>query len=253
MNQDEASSKKNYWEAVGKSACPDDIMRDMSITEISKYLEKGDSVLDLGCGNGFCSYEFAKSEATSILGIDYSSTSIDSAKEALRTNTSSTAKKLLFEQGDALNLSQHQNEFDKVITIRCIINVGDQVKMSKALSEIHRSLKPGGKYLMCENFISGLKNINESRSSIGLDEIQTRWHNTYIEDCWFKDNIEPMFTNIEYNHFLSSYFYVSRVVNAWTAKQRGEEPKYEDPMNFMASKLPPYGEHSPMRLLILTK
>ena len=35
LNADNSSDIKNYWENMGKSACPDDIVRDLSITEIS--------------------------------------------------------------------------------------------------------------------------------------------------------------------------------------------------------------------------
>ena len=57
--KDNINSIQEYWESVGKSACPDDIIRDMSIDQIVQQLPKGSSVLDLGCGNGYCTFKFA--------------------------------------------------------------------------------------------------------------------------------------------------------------------------------------------------
>ena len=34
------NKKKNFWKRIGKSACPDDVVRDMSINEIKKLIKK---------------------------------------------------------------------------------------------------------------------------------------------------------------------------------------------------------------------
>ena len=130
-------------------------MRDMSISEISKYLREDEKLLDLGCGNGYCTYEFSKSNPR-ILGLDYSQTSIEAANNALKENKSSNANLMTFDVGDALDLTDYKGWFDTIITIRCLINVGDHDKIGLALEQISNSLRPGGRYLMCENFISGL-------------------------------------------------------------------------------------------------
>ena len=62
-----------------------------------------------------------------------------------------------------------------------------------------------------------------------------------------------LFNIIEENHFASTYYLVSRVVNAWIHSKNNSEPKYEDEINKMASKLPAEGEFSPMRLYVLKK
>ena len=134
-----------------------------------------------------------------------------------------------------------------------LINVGDMVCVKKAFYEVYQALRPGGTYLMCENFISGLSNINESRRAIGLEDITTRWHNTYIDDNQFYEWAQELYHHYEVNHFLSTYFFVSRVVNGWQAKQNDEDPKYDSDINKMAAKLPSYGQYSPMRLIILHK
>ena len=121
------TEKQKYWEAIGGSACPDDIMRDLSIKEISKYLSPNIDILDLGCGNGFCTYEFSKTEPRSILGVDFSSTSILAAQQELDRRGSESKKLISFEQGNAMDLSKYKNSFDVIISVRCLINVGDMV------------------------------------------------------------------------------------------------------------------------------
>ena len=122
-----------------------------------------------------------------------------------------------------IRFGKDNNTFDTVISIRCLINAGNLNEMKKALFQIYNSLKTGGRYLMCENFISGLNEINEARKSVSLDPIKTRWHNTYIPDKEFSI-IQNNLQTIEINHFLSSYFFVSELLTAGFQKENLENP-----------------------------
>ena len=75
------SKKKIFWKRTGKSACPDDVVRDMSINEIKKLIRKNSNVLDIGCGDGFCTFKFLDKKVRSIKGIDFSDASIKNAKK----------------------------------------------------------------------------------------------------------------------------------------------------------------------------
>ena len=246
------SEMKEYWESVGKSACPDDIARDLSIAAIKKHLPEAAKVLDLGCGNGYCTYHFADSSIVRIDGLDFSASSIDSALESKRLAPKHLSQKINFRQGDALNLHHEVETYDVIITMRCLINLSGTNDQIKALEGIYNLLKPGGMYLMCENVQSGLDFLNNYRRSVDLDEINTRWHNSYLDDSFFPE-LEKLFNVQEVDHFASTYYFVSRVINAWISKQNGIEPSYEDPLNYMGSKLPVFGEFSPMRLYVLKK
>ena len=76
--------KKNFWQRIGKSACPDEVVRDLSIKEIKKSLRKNANVIDIGCGDGYCTFKFLEKKIKSIKGIDFSTTSIRNAKKSCR-------------------------------------------------------------------------------------------------------------------------------------------------------------------------
>tara|TARA_S200000501_G_C20808004_1_gene737105 strand:+ start:685 stop:1458 length:774 start_codon:yes stop_codon:yes gene_type:complete len=245
---------QDYWESLGKSACPDDVVRDMSIKAIINNFDDGtDLVLDLGCGNGFCTFKFAEKNVSQITGADYSKKSVEQAKQAKSFYDSSIIEKINFAEEDALNLSFDDHSFDTVITIRCLINVGESENQISAMKEIYRILKPGGKYLMCENFTSGLSNLNKVRQSINLDKIEQRWHNNYIDEKIFFKEAKKFFELENEIDFASSYYLLTRVIKAWTSKENGEEPSYNDDFNVMASKIPSVGCFSPMKLFVLRK
>ena len=94
--------QQSFWESLGKSACPDDIARDLSIKAIMKRIPENAHLLDLGCGNGFCTFKFVESKAKSIIGLDYSSKSIENANTFLKNFQVIKKTKKLF-----LNKVQH--------------------------------------------------------------------------------------------------------------------------------------------------
>ena len=53
----------------------------MSINEIKKYIKKDSNVIDIGCGDGFCTFKFLDKKVKSIKGVDFSSTSIKMQKK----------------------------------------------------------------------------------------------------------------------------------------------------------------------------
>ena len=82
---------KEYWE---KRAIEfekeivthrDNVQVEMEIETISRYLNKDDKVLDVGCGNGYSANKYSK-YCDMIVGIDFASFMIDSAIEKYSNN-----------------------------------------------------------------------------------------------------------------------------------------------------------------------
>jgi len=110
---------------------------------------KNKVILDVGCGFGWCEYNFLQKGVKKIVGLDLT----NDAKEALKQLDSD---RFSFVQGSALKLPFKDNYFDTVVTWEVIEHVpkGKELKM---LREIRRVLKPGGTFYLStphKSFIS---------------------------------------------------------------------------------------------------
>jgi ubiquinone/menaquinone biosynthesis C-methylase UbiE len=98
---------------------------------------KNKVILDIGCGFGWCDYDFLQRGVKEIVGLDLTN---DSKKALMKLDS----KKFSFVQGSALNLPFDDNYFDTVVTWEVIEHIprGKELVM---LKEVKRVLKPGGK------------------------------------------------------------------------------------------------------------
>ena len=237
-----------YKESV-EATSPDFFAFSIETNAILGFLRDRQKVLNVGCGNGIKDIEYCRQKRIQLKGIDYSHEMISVAKDQLE-KAAGLIGKLVFELGDVLTLAE-KNAYDVVITDRCLINLGTEENQSIAIDNIHRSLKRGGIFLMMECTKQGLARINEVRKRFNLEEIKERWHNKYISDSII-ELAKRKFSMMEVNNFNSTYFLISRTINALMTKE-GEAINYVSDINKFASMLPPVGDFAPLKLLILTK
>lgn len=102
---------------------------------LSQYVSNGDTVLDLGCGNGRL-IKVLKKYKIKYFGLDISEKLIEIAKKQY--------PKYKFEVGDILSLPYSDNFFDKVFAIRIFHHIPSEDFRLQALKEIKRVLKPKG-------------------------------------------------------------------------------------------------------------
>jgi arsenite methyltransferase len=104
--------------------------------------QPGYRVLDVGCGPGFYSRELLDQVGPegAVTGIDQSPQMLAVAKR--RSEGFGNAR---FQEGDATALPVESDEFDRALSVQVLEYVAD---VPKALAEMHRALRPGGRVVI---------------------------------------------------------------------------------------------------------
>ncbi len=103
---------------------------------VERAVAPGRSILDLCCGQGRLTAMMSAAGAR-ISGVDFSKEMLALAAE--------TARDARLKEGDAADLPFDDSEFDAVVCNFGMMHLPDQ---PRALTEIHRVLRPGGQFLM---------------------------------------------------------------------------------------------------------
>ncbi|MBD2494474.1 class I SAM-dependent methyltransferase [Nostoc sp. FACHB-280] len=100
-------------------------------------------VLDLGCGEGYCTRELSRRGAAQVYGLDVSQKMI----EAARLQELENPLGIKYEIGCATNLQQFGNEeFDLVVAV-FLFNYLTIAQTQECMKEIARILRPGGRFI----------------------------------------------------------------------------------------------------------
>lgn len=245
----------SFWNsraALGVNAGSNDVVaKQIEIEAIASYVKDGMRVLDFGCGSGVTALELACRYDIDLLGIDYAEDMVSKALE-LGSNIR-TKGRTHFQAGDVGSLSSLTERFDLVYSERALINLKNWEEQRNAIATLTDLLLPGGIYVMCENSIDGLEAINELRRYAGLDSISPPWHNRYMMDAEIETLSLPGVSLVETNYFSSTYYFISRVVNAWLSAKEGVLPTYDAPVNKLALSLPPIGKMGQGRIWVWHK
>jgi len=234
----------DYWNSRAdlgiRAGSNDYTAKRLEIEAIASFVMDGQTILDIGCGNGVTTIELARRYEVKIIGLDYAEAMISAARE--NANNQVLKGEIRFEIGDVLQLPEFEEKFDIVYTERTLINLSDFSLQRRSIKAITDVLKVGGSYVMCENSQDGLNSINRLRERVGLSRIDPPWHNRYFKDDELK-RLRIRGVRLErIECYSSTYYLLSRVVNAWCARQEGREPDYNDAINQLAIELPAIGD-----------
>lgn len=145
----------------------------------------GRATLDLGCGYCYHTKRLAQSDL-SITAADFSEPALERARQTLRD--AGLAERITLKQADATNLPFSDASFDNVVMWGVLMHIPEA---EKALGQIARVLKPGGKLVLAENnarslevvFLERMVNLakrvigrkphERKRSRLGIEEWQS--------------------------------------------------------------------------------
>jgi ubiquinone/menaquinone biosynthesis C-methylase UbiE len=240
----QVESIREYWNSragLGKWAgTPDLIAKELELKVLAEFISDGMKILDAGCGNGVAAIELARRFHVDITAIDYAADMVQAAAQnAAATPLTGTIQ---FREGDVTNLRDLPHDFDLIYTERVIINLPDWQTQSNAIAELTGLLRVGGVYAMIENSQNGLDKINALREQVGLRPVVSPWHNRYLHDSELQSFSVPGVVLEKVIFHSSTYYLLSRVVNAWLAARDGKEPEYDSPINELALQLPAIGD-----------
>ncbi len=112
---------------------------------VIEKLERGATVADVGCGHGSSTVVMALAFPNSqFVGFDYHAPSVERAREA--AHDAGCAANTRFEVAHAKNF---EGRFDLVTFFDCLHDMGDPVG---AAEHVHRTLAPGGTWMIVEPF-----------------------------------------------------------------------------------------------------
>ena len=246
----------SFWNEraqFGKNAGTNDFMlKSLEEEALLKHVPSGAEILDVGCGNGSTLIRLVKENGCTGVGMDYADKLIDLARDAAKQN--GVQGKLRFMKGNVMQLGDDVGQFQHIMTQRCLINLETEEEQERAFASILQLLKPGGYYYMIEAFNDGNRSLNTLRDIFHLEPMTSPWHNRFFElkDVLDWEKSYPVAIR-EVSHFASTYYFLSRVVYAKLASDRGEELRYDSDINQISMQLPPIGEFGATKLIVWQK
>lgn len=115
------------------------------LKEAKDFISKNDKVFEIGCGRGDFAFWLAENfgdRYAYLEASDFSHTAIQMAKNYQKSHK---IENLVFSVHDIQNLKFPDNYFDKII---CFETVEHVTHPKKAIKELYRVLKPGGRLLL---------------------------------------------------------------------------------------------------------
>ena len=205
-------------------------------------LQPGAKVLDVGCGEGSTSLYFAQKYGYKMSGIDLLDESIVRARKKICKDKDPGIR---FDIGSYMKLPYKTGTFDGVFALESLYHAQD---LDKAVSELKRVLKPGGKLVIADYTVT--KNSNKAslliqhgaHASAGRGLVQSphgsyqkRLRNAGFENVAYVDltkNVMPMavwFYRIAYLPALlmpwarqsSNHIHLSTAYNLWSFAEQG--------------------------------
>jgi ubiquinone/menaquinone biosynthesis C-methylase UbiE len=160
---------------------------------LSEKLAPGSAVLEVAPGPGYLSIELAKTGRASVTGLDISKSFVEIA----RKNAEREGVSVEFQLGNACAMPMPSGFFDLVVCRAAFKNFSEP---AKALAEMHRVLKPGGKAVI----IDLRKDVSMQQVDHYVDHAGVGWFSAIMMKWTFRSIlVKRAYTKQQFQEFLS--------------------------------------------------
>ena len=234
----------------GHSTLLDDNMRALEIETVQTWLAETDRALEVFCGNGVSTLEFA-THCESVVACDLSEKMIASARRNL-SNRRPSVTNVTFEQRDVMEIGRAYSagQFNAVVSIRGLINLPSRAAQKEAIRKIHSLLPERGKFIFIEGSRDGLKKLNGLRGKHSLKPLLEPWYDNYFEEPELSEFLHGLF-KVRHERNLDLYFLVSRVLYPQACQP--SEPEFKNLCNTVARLLVPHARTDQAASLLICR
>lgn len=225
------NASENMVDGMGlKPTVRDPFMQDAVESAFLKHLKPGQTLLDVGCGDGEPVARFAEATQSKVVAVDYIPKFVELTKARLPQAT--------VLQGNILKLDEllkDQEAFDVVTTIRCLINLPTWEEQQQGLDQLVKQVKPGGLFITSEGWADGWEALSEIRVQMGLDPMKLVHHNLLINREQLVAYLQGKGMSLVAYHSLGFYTFLSRVLQPMV--QSPEPPQHLHKINLVAAQM----------------
>ena len=211
-----------------KLKCTNDHLLEKFETKfITPLIKKNAKVLDLGCGDGSLLKHLKIYKNIKGVGVDFSEQLIKISKKNRKG-----IKFFCHDMSKINKLKQINGKYDYIITKRSIQNLVSWKDQKKFINILNNFINKKTRIFLIESSKAGLKNINKFRKKANLNEIKEPWHNLYLDDLKIKNTKFNKIKLLKIHEMFSTYYFVSRVLNAHECKKKKENSKLQRPLKY---------------------
>lgn len=226
---------------------------ELEVANLIEHLSTGGRLLDVGCGNGYTTFRALARQPDLFRAIDFSSEMIEQAQ--LAQKVADPECRITFSHGNVLEIDEPDASFDQAYCVRVLINLASWDAQQDAIGEIHRVLKPGGRYILSEAFSGSQTRLNTLRELAGLPPLKAPEFNLYLEEERVESFLRELFHIEKVELFSSLYYVATRFVRELVA-DLDSHPNYDHPINQLFGRLKSAsnsGDFGIQKAYILTK